>query len=135
MDRIEQAQRLLKDLERRCIGAAAAASPYDTQQTPSPGWFASVRYRLFGGGLAKPNSRPTTPFATSSSSSTTPFTRHIEEQIILADAYLSSAILTFLTQDITGYVLDRLKQHFLFTGERTIRNNLPIYAGIYIFDR
>lgn len=80
MDKIEAAQLLLKELERRCTYSG------------STGWLSSVRSRLFSG-------TPTTPKTSSSNAQA----RLIEEQIILADTFLSTAILTFLTQDITGF--------------------------------
>lgn len=114
MDRIEQAQRLLKDLERRCqasagASASSAATPDavapTTPSTPSAGgWFSSMRARLFGAAATTPqSSTPTPPHAHYAfGAASAEQMRQIEEQIILADAFLSSAILTFLTQDITG---------------------------------
>lgn len=84
MDKIEAAQTLLKELERRCAG------------TGSTGWLSSVRVRIFGA------SSPTTTTTPTTGPQPNPQVRHIEEQIILADTFLSTAILTFLTQDITG---------------------------------
>lgn len=72
MDKIEEAQTMLRELERRC--------------NTNIGWLTAFRTKLFG------NNRSTRK----------PLAQLLEEQIIMADTILSSAILTFLTQDITG---------------------------------
>lgn len=85
MDKIEEAQRMLKELERRCTDNGS-------------GWLNSVRSRFFGHSSTSElgaGSRIGNPKCS-------PLVQEIEAQIILADTFLSSAILTFLTQDITG---------------------------------
>lgn len=85
MDKIEEAQRMLKELERRCTDNGS-------------GWLNSVRSKLFGHSNASGFGEGSRIGSTKCS----PLVREIEAQIILADTFLSSAILTFLTQDITG---------------------------------
>lgn len=82
MDKIEEAQRMLKELERRCTDSGS-------------GWLDSVRSKLFGHANTYDSSRI-------GSTQCSSLVQEIETQIILADTFLSSAILTFLTQDITG---------------------------------
>lgn len=82
MDKIEEAQRMLKELERRCTDNGS-------------GWINSVRSKLFGHSNTSGGNRI-------GNTKCSPLVREIEAQIILADTFLSSAILTFLTQDITG---------------------------------
>lgn len=77
MDKIEEAQSMLRELERRC--------------NTNIGWLTAFRTRIFGFNNLN-NSKKS-------------LAQLLEEQIIMADTILSSAILTFLTQDITGYKL------------------------------
>lgn len=87
MDKIEEAQRMLKELERRCT---------DNRN----GWLTSVRSKLFGHSSTSEGS--TAEGNRIGHTKCSHLVREIEAQIILADTFLSSAILTFLTQDITG---------------------------------
>lgn len=75
IERIDKAQNLLKELEQKC--------------TFNDGWLNSIRTKWF--------SRAVTPNRS--------LAKTIEEQIITADAYMNQAILTFFTQDISGFVL------------------------------
>lgn len=85
MDKIEEAQRILKELERRCTDNGSS-------------WLNSVRSKLFG----HSNTSEMAEGSRIGNTNCSPLVREIEAQIILADTFLSSAILTFLTQDITG---------------------------------
>lgn len=101
MDKIEKAQTILKLLEKRCT-ASTALGPHSSMlvnnrfAVNSFNWLSNVRYKIFGNVASlnvdaeKIAAMPKTP------------AQLIEEQIILADVYMSLAILTFLTQDITG---------------------------------
>lgn len=71
-NKIEESQILLKSLEKKCAGDV--------------GWLKSVRSKFFGQNDEPIKSLP----------------ELLEEQIILADTQLCSAILTFLTQDFGG---------------------------------
>lgn len=73
-NKIEESQVLLKSLERKCA--------------VDVGWLKSVRSKFFGYNEVPTKSLP----------------ELLEEQIILADTQLCSAILTFLTQDLRGLV-------------------------------
>lgn len=72
LDKIEIAQSMLRELESQC--------------TTENGWIESVKSRIFG----------------SKDVICKPFYDELEEKIILADCLMCSAILTFLTQDISG---------------------------------
>lgn len=99
MDKIEVAQQKLKELEKRCIN-----EQYKSQQAAAtPGWLSNVRYRLFGNSNYHHQQR-TDNQMDSADDGYSQLGRNIETQIILADTFLSSAILTFLTQDISGFV-------------------------------
>lgn len=74
MEKIERAQQVLQSVEQRCGGA-------------QNGWFHSVKSIFFG-----------------SSDAPKSLAMRLETQIILADTQLCSAILTFLTQDLSGYM-------------------------------
>uniref|UniRef100_A0A1B0CNJ2 Tetratricopeptide repeat protein 39c n=1 Tax=Lutzomyia longipalpis TaxID=7200 RepID=A0A1B0CNJ2_LUTLO len=74
MEKIERAQQVLQSVEQRCGGA-------------QNGWFHSVKSIFFGS-----NDAPKS------------LAMRLETQIILADTQLCSAILTFLTQDLSGYM-------------------------------
>ncbi|GAB0092691.1 tetratricopeptide repeat protein 39C [Sergentomyia squamirostris] len=74
MEKIEKAQQVLQAVEQRCAG-------------PQNGWFHSVKSIFFG-----TNDAPKS------------LAMKLETQIILADTQLCSAILTFLTQDLSGYM-------------------------------
>lgn len=71
-NKIEESQVLLKNLEKKCA--------------VDVGWLKSVRTKFFGQNDIPTKSLP----------------ELLEEQIILADTQLCSAILTFLTQDFGG---------------------------------
>lgn len=123
MDKIDAAQLLLKELERRCTGSG------------STGWLSSVRSRFFSG---TPTSLPKSQYSTDQQNAQA---RHIEEQIILADTFLSTAILTFLTQDITGYVFKRTPAGntynkyliiSLMRGSWLLRKAWKIYQSTYV---
>lgn len=73
-NKIEESQVLLKSLEKKCA--------------VDVGWLKSVRSKFFGQNEVPIKSLP----------------ELLEEQIILADTQLCSAILTFLTQDFQGLV-------------------------------
>lgn len=101
MDKIEKAQTILKSLEKRCTASTALGTHSSALVTNrfainSFNWLSNVRYKIFGNVASlnvdgeKIAATPKTP------------AQSIEEQIILADVYMSLAILTFLTQDITG---------------------------------
>ncbi|XP_055700313.1 tetratricopeptide repeat protein 39C-like isoform X2 [Phlebotomus papatasi] len=75
MEKIERAQQVLQSVEQRCGGA-------------QNGWFHSVKSIFFGSSSDAPKS----------------LAMRLETQIILADTQLCSAILTFLTQDLSGYM-------------------------------
>ncbi|XP_059621908.1 tetratricopeptide repeat protein 39C-like [Phlebotomus argentipes] len=74
MEKIERAQQVLQSVEQRCGGN-------------QNGWFQSVKSIFFG-----------------SSDAPKSLALRLETQIILADTQLCSAILTFLTQDLSGYM-------------------------------
>lgn len=79
LDKIREAQETLKTLEKRCIASAAYRN--------TNGFYDIWRKT----------------FAKRSTSYTKPLTiQSIEEQIILADVYLLTAALSFLTEDMTG---------------------------------
>lgn len=78
LDKIREAQEILRALERRCITAAANRNSYSIY---------NVWLRAF--------SRRNVPTKTVSIDA-------LEEQIILADAYLLTAALGFLTEDTAG---------------------------------
>lgn len=80
MDKIEEAQSMLRELERRC--------------NTNIGWLTAFRTRIFGN-ISNNN-------INRSNNTKKTLAQLLEEQIIMADTILSSAILTFLTQDITG---------------------------------
>lgn len=103
MDKIDKAQTILKLLEKRCtassaLGSHSSALVNNRFAVNSFNWLSNVRYKIFGNVASlnvdgeKVAAAPKTP------------AQLIEEQIILADVYMSLAILTFLTQDITGWV-------------------------------
>lgn len=96
----------MRTLEKRCtvstasFANVAASHPQNRLVVSSFNWLTSVRHKIFG------NVTTVVGDGTKILSVGTPtpktFAQIIEEQIILADAYMSMAILTFLTQDITG---------------------------------
>lgn len=90
MDKIDEAQKVLKKLEKRCTVNAASLDLHN-----SFNWLSNVRYRIFGNvtGIIVPDTS-NEPLKSSA--------QLLEEQIILADTYMSMAILTFLTQDFAG---------------------------------
>lgn len=101
MDKIEKAQTILKMLEKRCTASTALSTHSSVLvnnrfAVNSFNWLSNVRYKIFGNVASlnvdgeKVATAPKTP------------AQLIEEQITLADVYMSLAILTFLTQDITG---------------------------------
>lgn len=78
LDKIHEAQDVLKALERRCITAAANRNSYSIYRI----WLRTFYRRAM----------PTKQISIET----------IEEQIILADAYLLTAALSFLTEDTAG---------------------------------
>lgn len=100
MDKIEEAQKTLKELEKRCLAIDVCSKMYHSMYETSgmsSNWLSNVRQKIFGSILnieaseeRNKNAKPTIQL--------------IEEQIILADTYLSMAILTFLMHDIPGLV-------------------------------
>lgn len=89
MDKIDEAQKTLKQLEKLCTVNVP------TLNVPSFNWLSNVRYRIFG------NVTGINVQETSNEPLKSP-AQILEEQIILGDAYMSMAILTFLTQDFAG---------------------------------
>lgn len=87
---------MLKDLEQRCTANA------------NSGWLNSLRTMVFGGGGGQ-------------SAKSTTLVQRLEEQIILADTQLCSAILTFLTQDISG----------MMRGSWLLKRAWKIYQNVY----
>lgn len=84
LDKIREAQEVLKSLERRCITSAANRNSNSIYSM----WLRTFYKRNV---TSKKLSIET-----------------IEEQIILADAYLLTAALSFLTEDTAGYEIWRL---------------------------
>lgn len=96
---METAQAMLRELEQRCA----------TNST----WLQSIRSMLFRGGTT-----------TSSASDTGPsrsLVERLEHQIVIADVQLCSAILTFLTQDISG----------MMRGSWLLKRAWKIYQSVY----
>lgn len=112
-DKIDEAQQLLKLLEKRCTSftttnttinphSSSSCSSNNSRQLAVPAnssfnWLTNVRYKIFGN-VAGVNVNETC-YANVGTKSTAQL---LEEQIILGDVYMSMAILTFLTQDISG---------------------------------
>lgn len=97
IDKIEEAQKILRDLEKRCLaidGYDKGCSIYESGETRT-NWLLNVRQKIFGNILS---ARP----SAAAQSAAKPTKQLIEEQIILADTYMSMAILTFLMHDIPG---------------------------------
>lgn len=90
MDKIDEAQKALKQLEKRCTVNASSLDLHS-----SFNWLSNVRYRIFGNVIGV-NVQETSNEPLKSSA------QILEEQIILGDTYMSMAILTFLTQDFAG---------------------------------
>lgn len=91
MDKIDEAQKALKQLEKRCT--VNTSSYVDLHS--SFNWLSNVRYKIFGNvtgiNVQEISNEPLKSPA-----------QLIEEQIILGDTYMSMAILAFLTQDFAG---------------------------------
>lgn len=94
LEKMQTAKMMLKDLEQRCTANA------------NSGWLTSLRTMVFGGGQSTPS---------------TSLVQRLEEQIILADTQLCSAILTFLTQDISG----------MMRGSWLLKRAWKIYQNVY----
>lgn len=90
-EKLNKAFSALREVERRC--------------TVDDGWLKTVTHKVFGG--------------TSSSSKT--YAEQLETQIILADSQVCLATLTFLQQDVTGYI----------KGGWVIRKAWKIYQKLY----
>lgn len=95
---METAQSMLRDLEQRCT----------THST----WLHSIRSMIFRGGGG--NSDEDKGGADS-------LVKRLEQQIILADVQLCSAILTFLTQDLSG----------MMRGSWLLKRAWKIYQNVY----
>lgn len=118
MDKIDEAQKALRILEKRCTSTTTVRGTTSNVHqnwllANGFNWLSNVRYKIFGN-ITSLNV-DTTTCTKSKLSNNMENTKNnnlipiekataqlIEEQIILADAYMSLAILTFLTQDITG---------------------------------
>lgn len=113
MDKIDEAQKALRILEKRCTSTSTTTTPTSLHATSNVhqnwlvangfNWLSNVRYKIFGN-ITSLNVDPSQCTKTKQNLKNLEKTtaQIIEEQIILADAYMSLAILTFLTQDITG---------------------------------
>lgn len=92
-EKLNKALSTLRDVERRC--------------SSDDGWFKSVRNKVFG--------------ENSSTGITKTYEEQLEAQIILADSQVCIATLTFLQQDITGYL----------KGGWVLRKAWKIYQKLY----
>lgn len=119
IDKIDEAQKALKLLEKRCTTRTLTTSSGSEQQQMLDlqsgfNWLSNVRYRIFGN-VTGINMQETSnePFKSTA--------QILEEQIILGDTYMSMAILTFLTQDFAG----------LMKGSWLLRKAWKIYQKTY----
>lgn len=92
-DRLNKALTTLREVERKC--------------TSEDSWLKTVTYRVFGG--------------SSSNNCSKTYAEQLETQIILADSQVCIATLTFLQQDITGYL----------KGSWVLRKAWKIYQRLY----
>lgn len=100
---METAQTMLRDLEQRC--------------TTNSTWLQSIKSMIFrgagsGGGGSDLNS---------THEQQSSLAERLENQIILADVHLCSAILTFLTQDISG----------MMRGSWLLKRAWKVYQNVY----
>lgn len=100
LDKMEIAQTMLRDLEHRC--------------TSNSTWLQSIRSMIFRGGSTKTGQNPPPPPHHSR-------IERLENQIVLADVQLCSAILTLLTQDISG----------MMRGSWLLKRAWKIYQSVY----
>lgn len=98
---METAQSMLRELETRCASNST--------------WLQSIRSMIFrGGGVGSNGDRGSDP-------NTRPLVERLEHQIVIADVQLCSAILTFLTQDISG----------MMRGSWLLKRAWKIYQNVY----
>lgn len=93
---METAQRMLRELEQKCA-------------THNSTWLQSIRSIIFRGGTESPGDDNRS------------LVERLENQIVLADVQLCSAILTFLTQDISG----------MMRGSWLLKRAWKVYQSVY----